>query len=69
MGKSVVEKQAVGVVLETAHPAKFGEIVSQAIHKEPPVPDRLQKIMKLPDMSVKMKNDYNIFKDWLISNL
>ena len=66
---SVLNKKAVGIVLETAHPSKFGEIVSQAIHKEPPIPDRLQKIMKLPDMSIKMKNDYATFKDWLISNL
>lgn len=67
--KKVLDKEAVGVVLETAHPAKFGEIVKEAIGKEASVPDRLQQIMKLPDRSVPMKNDYGAFKEWLTENL
>ncbi len=66
---TVVEKRAVGVILETAHPAKFGEVVQKAIGREPSIPDRLQQIMKLPDMSIDMSKDYETFKDWLINNL
>ena len=58
-----------GIILETAHPAKFGEIVYKAIAREPSIPDRLQQIMKLPDMSIPMTNNYSAFKDWLIDNL
>ncbi|MBO7582677.1 MAG: threonine synthase [Treponema sp.] len=65
----VVNKTAVGVVLETASPAKFGSIVTEAIGREPPMPDRLEEVLRLPDNAIPMENDYNMFKDWLIANL
>ncbi len=68
-GQNVVEKKAVGVLLETASPAKFGEIVTDAIGKEPPIPARLEEVMRLPDRAIPMENDYNLFKDWLLANL
>lgn len=67
--KEVVNKNAVGIILETADPAKFGATVKQAIGRDPVIPERLQKIMKLPDNAIPMENDYNMFKDWLIANL
>ena len=68
-GQKVLDKHAVGIILETASPAKFGEVVVNAIGKEPPMPARLEEVMRLPDQSVSMENDYNKFKDWLLSNL
>ncbi|MBQ7969632.1 MAG: threonine synthase [Treponema sp.] len=68
-GQKLVEKKAVGVLLETASPAKFGEIVTDAIGKEPPIPARLEEVMRLPDRAIPMENDYNLFKDWLLANL
>lgn len=65
----ITGKQAVGIVLETAHPAKFGETVHQAIGREPPMPDRLERVLRLPDMSVAMSADYADFKEWLTENL
>jgi threonine synthase len=65
----VINKKAVGIVLETAHPAKFGEIVKDSIGREPSIPDRLEKVLTLPDLSAPMKADYTMFKDWLMSNL
>ena len=62
-------KSAVGIVLETADPAKFSAIVKDAIGKEPLIPERLQKVMALPDRAIPMENDYEKFKDWLIANL
>ncbi|HAK69446.1 MAG TPA: threonine synthase [Treponema sp.] len=67
--KSVPEKKAVGIILETAHPAKFGSTVVSAIGREPSMPDRLEKVMSLPDNAIPMANDYATFKDWLTSNL
>ena len=52
-----------------ASPAKFGEIVTDAIGKEPPIPARLEEVMRLPDRAIPMENDYNLFKDWLLANL
>ena len=68
-GQSVVNKKAVGVILETASPAKFGQTVFDAIGKEPPIPARLEEVMRLPDRAIPMDNDYNAFKDWLLANL
>ena len=65
----ILNKKAVGIVLETAHPAKFGDIVKQATGREPVIPDRLEKVMALPDNSIPMENDYNSFKEWLKKNL
>ena len=68
-GQSVVDKKAVGVILETASPAKFGQTVFDSIEKEPPIPARLEEVMRLPDRAIPMDNDYNAFKDWLLANL
>ena len=68
-GKSILDKTAVGIILETAHPAKFGATVQNAIGREPSMPDRLEKVMSLPDRAIPMKKDYAAFKDWLVSNL
>lgn len=62
-------KGAVGIILETADPAKFSAIVKNATGAEPPIPERLQKVMALPDRAIPMENDYNKFKAWLIANL
>lgn len=62
-------KGAVGVILETADPAKFSAIVKDATGAEPPIPERLQKLMTLPDRAIPMENDYNKFKAWLVENL
>jgi threonine synthase len=67
--KDITEKNAVGVLLETAHPAKFGDIVKTAIGREPAMPDRLEKVLHLPNMAVEMENDYDLFKQWLLENL
>lgn len=67
--KDVIAKKTVGIILETADPAKFSSVVKQAINKEPSIPERLQKVMALPDRAISMNNDYDLFKDWLWENL
>lgn len=67
--QSVADKKAVGIVLETAHPAKFGATVVNAIGREPGIPDRLAKVMSLPDHAIPMGKDYESFKSWLCENL
>ena len=60
----VINKKAVGIILETADPAKFGATVKEAIGREPVIPERLQKIMQLPEQAIPIKNNYDTFKDW-----
>lgn len=65
----VVKKNAVGIVLETAHPAKFNSVVQSVLGRESPVPQRLQDVLSKPLCSVPMENDYDKFKEYLISVL
>ncbi|HZK19482.1 MAG TPA: threonine synthase [Treponemataceae bacterium] len=65
----VLEKKTIGIILETAHPAKFANTVKEAIGREPSIPNRLQKVLTLPDKSIPIENDYKSFKEWLIENL
>ena len=67
--KDVVDKKAAAIILETAHPAKFGATVYKAIGQEPALPERLEKVISLPDNAIPMSKDYDSFKEWLVSNL
>jgi threonine synthase len=56
-----------GVILETAHAAKFGETVQKACGETPQMPDRLRGVLALPDTAVSMQNDYAAFREWLLT--
>ncbi|MFK7758086.1 MAG: threonine synthase, partial [Flavobacteriales bacterium] len=57
-----------GVFLETAHPAKFKDVVDDALTINYPLPDRLAEIVNQEKVSIKMKNSYPDFKEYLRSN-
>jgi threonine synthase len=57
---------AQGLVLATAHAAKFGEIVEKAIGIAPPLPDRLANYVKRPKLSVPITSRYEDFKAFLL---
>lgn len=67
--RDCADKKCVGMILETAHPAKFGETVRDAIGREPSIPERLERVLSLPDRSQPMNADYTEFKAWLLANL
>lgn len=56
-----------GVFLETAHPAKFGDVVEPIIGEEVPLPAELAAAMDKPKQAIEMSNDYEEFKYWLLS--
>ena len=56
-----------GIFLETAHPAKFKETVDDALHINLPIPDRLVAFMQNEKQSIPMRNDFHIFKQFLLS--
>lgn len=60
-----LEANEVGVFLETAHPAKFKEIVENIIGTEVPVPEKLQAFMKGKKSTVSMNSDFESFKTYL----
>lgn len=54
------------IILSTAHPAKFGEIVTKVTDSETEVPERLQACMNKKKLTKKMKADYQELKDFLL---
>ncbi len=56
-----------GLVLATAHPAKFADIVMKAIGSAPPLPDRLAAYLKREKLSLPMPSNYQAFREFLIT--
>ena len=67
--RDCADGKCIGMILETAHPAKFGETVKAATGRDPSLPERLEKVLMLPDRSTAMSTDYAEFKEWLLKNL
>ena len=57
-----------GLVLATAHPAKFADVVARAIGAAPPLPERLAAHLRLPKLSLPMSAQYDDFKQFLLEN-
>lgn len=58
-----------GIFLETAHPAKFKEVVDDTLNHPVEIPEVLQKFMQRPKQSVRMNNGFEDFKSYLKGNL
>jgi len=56
-----------GIILETAHPAKFHQTVKRAINQSVEMPANLQNCLKKEGYSVRIKPDYHSFKDFLLN--
>ena len=58
----------VGFFLETAHPAKFKQVVDDICGGDVAIPDRLQAFMKGEKQSIPMSKDFRDFKAFLLNN-
>jgi len=56
-----------GLVLATAHPAKFADVVMKAIGAAPPLPVRLAAYLKRDKLSLPISSSYDEFKQFLLS--
>jgi threonine synthase len=54
-----------GIFLETAHPAKFKEVVDEAIGHEIKLPHKLKEFMKGKKQSISIASDFEAFKKLL----
>jgi threonine synthase len=59
---------AQGLVLATAHPAKFADVVRKAIGSAPPLPERLAAYLKREKLSLPMSSSYEDFKQFLLAH-
>ena len=58
---------AYGVVLATAHPAKFLDVVEDAIGQPYPLPDSLRALVSKEKQATSLANDYEALKSFLLS--
>lgn len=57
---------AQGLVLATAHPAKFADVVTRAIGVAPPLPERLAAHLRQPKLSLAISAEYDDFRQFLL---
>jgi threonine synthase len=58
-----------GIILGTAHPAKFGEVVKHALQQEPPIPQQLADCLNREKKSIPMKADSESLKNFLLNSM
>ena len=61
------DSSAYGVVLATAHPAKFLDVVEEAIEQPYPLPDSLQALVAQEKQATPLANQYEDLKTFLLS--
>ena len=57
-----------GIVLATAHPAKFAEVIEPVIHAAVPLLERLAQCLHLPNLSSPLDNDFAQLKEYLLNS-
>ncbi len=58
-----------GVFLETAHPAKFLDIVTAALKTRPAIPERLQTYLEKSGVAIPLSSNFETFKSFLFDTL
>jgi threonine synthase len=59
---------AVGIILETAHPAKFLDDVERILEQKIEIPERLASLADKKKESRLSPTDFGDFKNWLLAN-
>ncbi|HOX84327.1 MAG TPA: threonine synthase [Chryseolinea sp.] len=69
--KYIAEKKekVTGIFLETAHPAKFKDVVDETLGEKIEIPKPLMKFMSKNKQSITMQKDFVSFKNYLLLNL
>jgi len=57
------------IILETAHPVKFPEVVEEAIGHQLTIPASVQYLLDKPKQSVPLAAAYTAFKQWMLEQL
>lgn len=56
-----------GIVLETAHPVKFYDVVEPVIHSKVPIPPVISELIGKKKQRIQMTVNYSDFKNYLVS--
>ena len=60
------DEEFIGVLLETAHPAKFVEVVEDVLKEKIEIPEKLETFNKKEKQSVEFPVDFELMKQFLI---
>lgn len=60
-------EHSIGVILETAHPSKFMDVVKQTLNTHIEIPEGLSRLRKLPKKSILMHPNFNSLKEFLFN--
>jgi len=63
----MVKHHGTGIFFETAHPAKFGDVVEETIGLKVEIPESLKECLGKEKVSVVMEKDFEGFKEFLMS--
>lgn len=55
-----------GIILETAHPVKFSEVVEDTLGVTPEIPESLRSIMNREKQATLLSSDYAEFLNWMM---
>jgi threonine synthase len=56
-----------GIILETAHPSKFADIMEEVVNENIQIPERLANCLHKEKRSIKISKEYNDFKKYLLN--
>ena len=60
-------KNTSAVILETAHPVKFPEVVEEAIGQTITIPQSVQFLLDKEKVAIPMGGNFNVFKSWMLN--
>jgi threonine synthase len=61
-----IKENEIGIFLETAHPAKFLDVMQEVLQTELTIPDRLIRLQDNAKHSSILSNNYDDFRSWLM---
>jgi threonine synthase len=64
--KFLIATDARAVILETAHPVKFPEVVEEAIGQSLSIPASVQNLFEREKVSIPLAPNYTAFKSWML---
>ena len=67
LAKNETNSKTKGVVLSTAHPGKFADVIEPIIGNKTALPESLQIAMKKEKNSIKMPKQFSDLKEYLLA--
>jgi threonine synthase len=63
------QKGESGIILETAHPVKFPEVVEEAIGETIAIPKSVQFLLDKEKVAIPMGANFGVFKSWMLNKV